>query len=56
MPAAEPTWGSNANQPVKVADDVEAIVQALGLSVDELDKSQRTGYVATTADLPFVEY
>ena len=56
MPAAEPTWGSHANQPLKVADDVEAIVRALGISVDDLDKSQRTGYVETTAYLPFVEY
>ena len=56
MPPAEPTWGSHANKPIKVADDLEAIVQALGLSVGELDKSSRMGYVATKADLPFVEY
>ncbi len=56
MPAAEPTWGSFANQPVRVADDMHAIVQALGMSMDDLEGSPRSGYVETAADLPFVEY
>jgi threonine synthase len=55
-PAAQPTWGHMSNQPIKVADDLEAIVQALGLERDTLDKSQSTGYIETKLDLPVVEY
>jgi len=55
-PPAQPTWGRLSNQPVKVADDLEAIVQALGLQPDALSGSSSMGYVETKLDLPLVEY
>jgi len=56
QPAAEATWGSRANKPVQVADDMKAIVAALGLSQDTLDGAA-SGYKAShNASLPFVEY
>jgi threonine synthase len=57
QPAAEPTWGSRANKPIQVADDVQSIIKALGMAADTLERTQRVGYVETpTANLPFVEY
>jgi threonine synthase len=57
QPPAEPTWGRRSNPPVKVADDLHAIITALGLDQKTLDKSTPTGYVRTdTAELPFIEY
>ncbi|HTV48384.1 MAG TPA: threonine synthase [Phycisphaerae bacterium] len=55
LPPAQPTWGHLSNQPVKVADDLDAIVQALGLESGTLDESH-AGYVETKVDLPLVEY
>lgn len=55
-PKPEAVWGKLANTPVPVADDLQAIVQALGLREDTLEKSVSTGYVHTGRDLPFVEY
>lgn len=57
QPAAEPTWGKIANKPIKVADDIDAIVAALGMDADTLQKSTRTGYIETPSkDFPFIEY
>ncbi|MEI8195414.1 MAG: threonine synthase [Phycisphaerae bacterium] len=57
QPAAEPTWGKIANKPVKVEDDVKAIIAALGMDADTLEKSSRTGYVETPSkEFPWVEY
>ncbi len=57
QPAAEPTWGSRANKPIQVADDMPSILKALGMAQDTLDKTVPTGYVETpSANLPFVEY
>src|SRR4051812_25065183 len=44
QPAAEPTWGSRANKPIQVADDVQSIIKALGMAKDTLEKSQKVGY------------
>ena len=55
-PEAQPTWGRMSNKPIKVADDLEAIVQALGMDKDTLRNSHCTGYVETAAALPCVEY
>jgi threonine synthase len=55
QPPAEPTWGSRANKPIQVADDVASIIQALGMKAADVDKAK--GYVETpSANLPFVEY
>jgi threonine synthase len=55
QPPAEPTWGKRSNQPIAVADDLKAIVAALGIDHDTID--QAAGYVETpTGNLPFVEY
>jgi len=57
QPPAEPTWGKRANKPIQVADDVQSIIKALGMSQTTLDNSTPTGYVETpSANLPFVEY
>jgi hypothetical protein len=57
QPPAEPTWGSRANKPIQVADDMASILKALGMAKDTLEKSEKVGYVETpTANLPFVEY
>ena len=56
QPEAQPTWGQMSNKPVKVADDLDAIVQALGMDKDTLNNSRSIGYVPTAAQLPFVEY
>ena len=57
QPPAEPTWGSRANKPIQVADDVQSILKALGMASDTLEKAEPTGYVEThSAGLPFVEY
>ena len=56
QPEAQQTWGRMSNKPVKVADDLDAIVQALGLDKNTLNNSRSTGYVPTAAELPFVEY
>jgi hypothetical protein len=56
QPEAQATWGHMSNQPVKVADDLDAIVQALGLDKNTLNNSRTTGYVPTPVELPFVEY
>ena len=53
-PAAEETWGLRANKPLRVADDLAAIVAAIG--ADDFDSAAVGGYVPTAADLPFVEY
>ena len=56
-PPAEAVWGRCSNKPRKVADDLEAIVEALGLDKGTLEKSSCTaGYIETAAELPFVEY
>ena len=55
QPAAEPTWGRIANPPIQVADDVEAIIRALGITQDT-NKPTHKGYVPSPADLPSVEY
>jgi threonine synthase len=55
QPPAEPTWGSRANKPIQVDDNVEAIIKALGMQQSEVDKAK--GYVETaSANLPFIEY
>lgn len=54
-PAAEETWGMRANKPIRVADDLSAIVDAIGAAGD-MDSFGASGYVPTSADLPFVEY
>jgi len=57
QPAAEETWGSRANKPIQVADDMASILKALGMAQDTVEKSAAPGYVETpTASLPFVEY
>ncbi len=57
QPAAEPTWGTRANKPLKVADDVPSILAALGMAKDTLEKSSPSGYIEThSANFPFVEY
>ena len=56
-PPAQPTWGKIANTPVQVADDLQAIIAALGLDADTLQKSSRTGYVESPSkEFPWVEY
>ncbi len=55
-PPAEPTWGKLSNKPIQVADDLKAIVAALGIDHDTIDHTA-LGYVETpTTALPFVEY
>jgi threonine synthase len=55
--AAEETWGKWANKPIAVADDLQAIIAALGMSSDSLEKSAGGGYVETpSANFPMVEY
>jgi threonine synthase len=54
-PVAEETWGMRANKPIRVADDLSAIVDAIGAAGD-MDSSGASGYVPTSEDLPFVEY
>lgn len=57
QPPAEPTWGSRANKPIQVADDMASIIKALGMASDTLEKSEITGYVETpSSNLPFIEY
>jgi threonine synthase len=57
QPEAEPTWGSRANKPIKVADDMKSILKALGMAQDTLEKTMSVGYVETpSANLPFVEW
>jgi threonine synthase len=57
QPAAEPTWGSRANKPIQVADDMQSILAALGMSKDTLKDAVPTGYKETaTANFPTVEY
>ncbi len=57
QPAPEPTWGTRANKPIQVADDMPSILKALGMAQDTLEKSKSAGYVETaTGNLPFVEY
>lgn len=56
QPEAQETRGHMSNKPVKVADDLDAIVQALGLDKNTLNNSRSIGYVPTAAELPFVEY
>ena len=57
QPPAEPTWGSRANKPIQVADDMPSIIKALGMASDTLEKSVPTGYIETpSSTLPFVEY
>jgi threonine synthase len=54
-PAAEEPWGSRANRPIRVADDLAAIVNAIG-AAQEMNSPAVGGYVPTLGDLPFVEY
>ncbi len=54
-PVAEETWGTRANKPIRVADDLPAIVDAIGAAGD-MDSAVAGGYVPTPGDLPFVEY
>ncbi|MGN6369982.1 MAG: threonine synthase [Phycisphaerae bacterium] len=57
QPAPEPTWGSRANKPIQVADDMQSILKALGMSKDTLKETVPTGYKETaTANFPTVEY
>src|SRR5271170_4391674 len=57
QPPAEPTWGSRANKPIQVADDMPSILAALGISKDTLDKNVPTGYKETpSANFPTIEY
>ena len=55
-PPAEPTWGRLANKPVRVADDLQAIIRGLGLDEKSIDQDVAAGYVETSRDLPFIEY
>jgi len=56
QPPAEPTWGRRSNKPIPVADDLKAIVEALGIAHETLDQAA-AGYVETaTGNFPFVEY
>jgi threonine synthase len=57
QPPAEPTWGSRANKPIPVADNMQAILAALGMSKDTLEETVPSGYKETaTANFPTVEY
>ncbi len=56
QPPPEPTWGHLANKPLQVADDLQAILQGLGLDAGTIGKDVGIGYVATPGDWPFVEY
>ena len=42
QPPAEPTWGTRANKPIPVADDMPSILAALGMAQDTLEKSKPT--------------
>ena len=57
QPAAEPTWGSRANKPIQVADDMPSILAALGMSKDTLKGAVPAGYKESAAgNFPTVEY
>ncbi|NNM84500.1 MAG: threonine synthase [Phycisphaerales bacterium] len=55
-PPAEPTWGHLANKPIRVADDLQAIIRSLGLDEKSIDQDVAGGYVETSRELPFIEY
>lgn len=55
QPAPEATWGSRANKPIRVDDDLSAILAAIGASGD-IGADAGAGYVPTALELPFVEY